>query len=132
MKLKKLDENNDKRRKIAQYYDKNFKDLNMIIPVKNTFSKHVYHQYVVQLENRDELKIHSNTYFRTYRYGFGIISRLEEESGDSRYGGCFDFETSVSRCRIGSLENVDRGDDINVWHRRRERIETRFLTMETS
>ena len=53
--LEKLDENNDKRRKIADYYDKNFKDLNMITPIKNIFSKHVYHQYVVQLENRDEL-----------------------------------------------------------------------------
>lgn len=54
--LKNLDKNNDIRRKIANYYNESFKSIDMVTPTNNSFSKHVYHQYVIQLENRDELK----------------------------------------------------------------------------
>lgn len=58
VKLKHLDSDNNKRRKIAKYYLDNMKNPEIILP-KVTDSKaesHVWHLFVVRCENRDELK----------------------------------------------------------------------------
>jgi UDP-2-acetamido-2-deoxy-ribo-hexuluronate aminotransferase len=59
IKLPKLDEYNDKRRVVADRYDQYFSEFPEIKPpVRAINSKHVFHQYTVQLEglNREELQ----------------------------------------------------------------------------
>lgn len=60
VKLKYLDEYSDSRRKAADYYDKVL-DLNGItIPVRSSFSSHVFHQYTLKLHgiSREALMKH--------------------------------------------------------------------------
>jgi dTDP-4-amino-4,6-dideoxygalactose transaminase len=60
VKLKYLDEYSDSRRKTADYYDKAL-DLNGItIPVRSSFSSHVFHQYTLKLHgiSREALMKH--------------------------------------------------------------------------
>lgn len=54
IKLRHLDEYIDARRKVADYYDSFFKDINGIsTPVKADFTDHVFHQYTMILEGID-------------------------------------------------------------------------------
>ncbi len=54
IKLPKLDEYIAKRRAVADYYDGFFKNFAGVkTPVRNTYSKHVFHQYTLQLEGID-------------------------------------------------------------------------------
>jgi len=55
LKLKKLEEWNNKRIEAAEYYNKKLSNLPLKLPLKNKNSKHVYHLYVVRTEKRDEL-----------------------------------------------------------------------------
>lgn len=61
VKLKYLDEYSAARRKAADYYDNAFKNTNGItIPVRSSFSSHVFHQYTLKLKgiNREALIKH--------------------------------------------------------------------------
>ncbi|HBH23855.1 MAG TPA: hypothetical protein DDY13_10585 [Cytophagales bacterium] len=60
VKLNKLDEWNLKRIEIASLYDNYLKDLPIILPPLYQSRRHVYHHYVIQLEDnrRDELKVY--------------------------------------------------------------------------
>lgn len=58
-KLKYLDEYNEKRRNVANFYDEAFKDINDIeVPYRFEKSTHVFHQYTLKVKNgkRDALK----------------------------------------------------------------------------
>lgn len=58
IKLRKLDEYNNKRRAVADYYDNFFAKFDGIkTPVRSNNSKHIFHQYTLTLEgyDRDEL-----------------------------------------------------------------------------
>ena len=59
VKLKDLDDFANRRRKVADYYDKAFKGLmNVQTPVRAAYSTHVFHQYTLKLKNvnRDEVR----------------------------------------------------------------------------
>jgi len=59
VKLGRLDAYMAERQKAADYYDNAFKNFNeIIIPERNGFSSHVFHQYTIRLRNksRDKLK----------------------------------------------------------------------------
>jgi len=56
VKLKRLDEWNEKRRNIAKLYNELLKDSNVILPVEKNYAKHVYHLYVIRSKNRDKLQ----------------------------------------------------------------------------
>lgn len=59
IKLKHLDEYANARRKAADYYDTAFKNHpSIIVPVRNSHSSHVFHQYTLRITNgqRDALK----------------------------------------------------------------------------
>lgn len=57
IKLKYLDFLNKKRRKIAQFYKNNLKDIKEIkLPLERKNSYHIYHLFVIQAEQRDELR----------------------------------------------------------------------------
>jgi len=55
VKLKYLDEWNERKRKTARKYDELLDDLPLIRPDEKDYAKHVYHQYVIQHEDRDGL-----------------------------------------------------------------------------
>jgi len=54
--LKKLDETNEKRRRIARLYNEEFKDLpGLVLPKEFENRKHVYHIYALRHPQRDEI-----------------------------------------------------------------------------
>ncbi|HHG74651.1 MAG TPA: DegT/DnrJ/EryC1/StrS family aminotransferase [Persephonella sp.] len=54
--LKKLDETNEKRRRIAQLYNEEFKDLpGLVLPKEFDERKHVYHIYALRHPERDKI-----------------------------------------------------------------------------
>ncbi|HBC77738.1 MAG TPA: transcriptional regulator [Bacteroidales bacterium] len=61
VKLRYLDQFNDARRAVADYYDKAFEGCSGIeVPVRESYSSHIFHQYTIRIENgkRDPLKRH--------------------------------------------------------------------------
>jgi dTDP-4-amino-4,6-dideoxygalactose transaminase len=54
--LKKLDWMNEKRKKIAEYYNENLKDLDIILPYFNSNIKSSYHLYPIRLRDYDRNK----------------------------------------------------------------------------
>lgn len=54
VKLKKLDEWNQKRRRNARIYDELL--VNVVKPVEKMYSKHVYHLYVIRCTNRENMQ----------------------------------------------------------------------------
>ncbi len=56
VKLMHLDDWNTTRRELAKYYTELLEHTHIKLPVEKGYAKHVYHQYVVQLSQRDELQ----------------------------------------------------------------------------
>lgn len=56
VKLKHLDEWNEKRRKAARLYDRLLKGIDIVLPVEKKYAKHVYHLYVIRCKERDKLQ----------------------------------------------------------------------------
>jgi dTDP-4-amino-4,6-dideoxygalactose transaminase len=56
VKLPYLDSWNSQRRAIAAVYNEKLRDANATLPVEMPYGKHVYHLYIVQVENRDRVK----------------------------------------------------------------------------
>lgn len=66
-----LEQDNDKRIKIATIYNERLKDLPVVTPFVPENNKHVYHLYIIKLKTekeRDALQIHA----RTYDVGTGV------------------------------------------------------------
>ena len=55
IKLKYLDLDNDKRRKLAHYYTSNLENSQIILPAVRANVAHVFHLFVIQVERRQEL-----------------------------------------------------------------------------
>lgn len=58
VKLRRIDDFNDKRRAIADAYREQFKDLPIALPVERNGFRHVYHQFTIRSDRRDELAAH--------------------------------------------------------------------------
>ena len=56
IKLSHLDKWNNRRREIARLYCNLLKRSNVILPLENAASKHVYHLFVIRVKDRDALK----------------------------------------------------------------------------
>ena len=56
VKLKYLDQDNEKRRKIAKYYRENIKNENIILPATYNETSHVWHVFVVRTNERDRFQ----------------------------------------------------------------------------
>ena len=56
MKLRHLDEDNLRRRKVAQYYIENIKNPEIILPKVADWDAHVFHIFSIRTEHRDELQ----------------------------------------------------------------------------
>ena len=58
IKLKYLDQYNDRRRKIAEKYNTFLQDTPLVLPRESNHRRHVYHLYVVRARERDKLQKH--------------------------------------------------------------------------
>jgi dTDP-4-amino-4,6-dideoxygalactose transaminase len=56
VKLKNLENWNNRRRKIAELYNKLLQQSDVILIDEKKYCKHVYHQYVIRSKNREYLK----------------------------------------------------------------------------
>lgn len=56
VKLKYLDIEIQKRRKVAKYYLENIDNLKIILPIEKNFNEHVWHLFVIRTEKRDTLQ----------------------------------------------------------------------------
>lgn len=55
VKFEHLEENNNRRLKIAEFYDANINNVKILKPVKKIDRKHVYHLYILQSEERSRV-----------------------------------------------------------------------------
>lgn len=55
VKLKEIDSWNSKRREIVELYNKALQNSNLVIPTAKDCNEHVYHMYILQSENREEI-----------------------------------------------------------------------------
>ena len=58
VKLKHLDEWTEGRRRHAAVYDDRLQDLAVVTPHAEEYNRHIYNQYTIRIENRDELEQH--------------------------------------------------------------------------
>lgn len=56
VKLKYLDEWNERRRRLARLYNEFLEDSKVITPTEKEYAKHVYHLYVIRYEKRNKLQ----------------------------------------------------------------------------
>ena len=56
VKLRHLDKWNERRRRIARTYNRLLADTHLVLPVEKNYASHVYHQYVVRAERREEFR----------------------------------------------------------------------------
>jgi dTDP-4-amino-4,6-dideoxygalactose transaminase len=56
IKIKELRKWNERRREIASIYQNKLKDLDMILPHDKPYEKAVYHTFIIQTQNRNELQ----------------------------------------------------------------------------
>ncbi|WP_029904773.1 DegT/DnrJ/EryC1/StrS aminotransferase family protein [Prevotella sp. 10(H)] len=61
VKLKQLDEENQKRKELASYFSRNIKNENIILPYNKEPTSHVFHLYVIRTKERDRLQSYLET-----------------------------------------------------------------------
>ncbi len=88
VKLKYLDRWNEKRRAVAQQYYEGLSDLPLVLPCEPRDCFHVYHQYTVRTERRDELLerlreagIGAVVYYPRCLHEQRVFSHLEHREG---------------------------------------------------
>lgn len=55
-KLSRLDQDNERRREVAATYHKALVDTPLILPARRSQARHVYHQYVLRVTDRDAMR----------------------------------------------------------------------------
>ncbi|MFC1979981.1 DegT/DnrJ/EryC1/StrS family aminotransferase [Chloroflexota bacterium] len=58
VKLRHLDNWNERRRRNANYYNELLSDAAIVLPKEADYAKHIYHLYVVRSKNREKLQLH--------------------------------------------------------------------------
>jgi len=56
IKLRRLDEWNERRRQVARWYNERLANLDIRLPIEPSYGHHVYHLYVVRLADRDRVR----------------------------------------------------------------------------
>ncbi len=89
VKLKYLDAWNEKRKKVADCYFDSLKDLKIKLPVTMADRNHVYHLFVIETDNRDELLqflkqkgIFCGIHYPVPLHFQGVYKELGYKSGD--------------------------------------------------
>jgi dTDP-4-amino-4,6-dideoxygalactose transaminase len=75
VKLRHLDEWNERRAKAVQIYEELLSDVDVVLPTKKPNVRHVYHLYVIQHNRRDELNaaLNANGIYCGIHYPIPII-----------------------------------------------------------
>lgn len=92
-KLKFLEDWNDKRRQVANYYNLNIKNLNIQLPIVNKFcAKHTWHVYYLTTEKISKLSNYLDNNNIEYRFHYPILieespmfSKLQQYSQNARW-----------------------------------------------
>lgn len=101
VKLKFLDDFADRRRSVADFYDKAFAGLkNIQTPVRAPYSNHVFHQYTVKLKDLDRDKVRAKLAERGIpsMVYYPIPLHLQKAYRDSRYKAGF-FPVTEELCK---------------------------------
>ncbi len=85
IKLKYLDQWNDRRRRSAKLYNKFLENVDIITPVEEKFSKHTYHLYVIRSKKRGELMDILNRNGIQTHIHFPIPVHLSKAYSDYKY-----------------------------------------------
>jgi len=78
VKLRRLDDWNDKRINIASYYNEKIENKNIIHPIKGKYNKHIYYVYVIRTKNRDKLRSYLESYGITTGVYFPVPLHLQK------------------------------------------------------
>ncbi len=70
IKLNHLDNDNQRRRKLAKFYIEKLKNSNIILPIEKKETSHVYHLFVIRTAKRDSLKkyLEKNNVYPSIQY----------------------------------------------------------------
>ena len=103
VKLGRLDEQNAKRRRLAQFYNEAFRNMNLVLPEPMNETTHVYHLYVIRSKKRDELRhfLHSRGIGALVHYPVPVHNQ-PAYSGRIHIAGGMD-ETEQAACEVLSL-----------------------------
>lgn len=66
--LDRLDDNNNKRRRVAKIYNQELGGLDFVLPVEKEWGKHVYHMFVIRTTERDKF----TEFLKQNSIGFGV------------------------------------------------------------
>lgn len=89
IKLKHLDEYTENRRSISHRYIEALKDTSLVMPTETEGGKHVFHLFILQSENREEIEsklkekgIATGTYYKVPMHLQKAFNDLEYKKGD--------------------------------------------------
>ena len=89
IKLKHLDEYTENRRSISHRYIENLKDTSLVMPTETDGGKHVFHLFILQSENREEIEsklkekgIATGTYYKVPMHLQKAFNDLGYKKGD--------------------------------------------------
>ncbi|GAA0827125.1 DegT/DnrJ/EryC1/StrS family aminotransferase [Clostridium tertium] len=89
VKLKEIDSWNAKRREIVQLYNEALQNSDLVTPVARDYNDHVYHMYILQSENREEILtklkeagIATGVYYPVPLHLQKVYKNLEYKEGD--------------------------------------------------
>ncbi|EEH96747.1 DegT/DnrJ/EryC1/StrS family aminotransferase [Clostridium tertium] len=89
VKLKEIDSWNAKRREIVQLYNEALQNSDLVTPVARDYNDHVYHMYILQSENREEVLtklkeagIATGVYYPVPLHLQKVYKNLEYKEGD--------------------------------------------------
>ncbi len=104
IKLKTVEQDIGKRRKIASIYNKAFKKLDIITPKENPKCKHVYHLYVVAHKKRDQIlkKLKKKNIYLNIHYPCSLHKMAAYKTSTSRKNGRLILTEKFAR-RVFSL-----------------------------
>jgi len=98
VKLKYLNRWNDLRCEHALVYEELLKNIDIILPVRKEYAKHVFHQYGVRLRDRDKLKIHLEKHGIVTDIHYPVPIHLQKALRDRGYKEG-DFPIAEAHCR---------------------------------
>jgi len=85
VKLKHLDEWNERRRMLAQHYGRLLAGSGVVTPAQMPYAKHVYHLYVIQADDREALRQHLAEHGVETGLHYPIPLHLQEAYGSLAY-----------------------------------------------
>jgi len=103
VKLKHLEQWNNRRRENAHLYSELLADMGVKTPVEKEFAKHVFHLYIIRLGRRDELAEHLSSRGISVGFHYPVALHLQKAYADLGYGPGSFPETEACAEQVLSL-----------------------------